>query len=56
MTPVRQRAADKLPAYVLRDIPEPMWEKVKARAEKEGRSLRGLILWLLTKYAKGEIR
>jgi hypothetical protein len=42
--------------YLLRDIDPTLWERVKARAGTEGRSLRGLILWLLAKYAEGKIR
>lgn len=42
--------------YLLRDIPEDLWNRVKARTSTDGRTLRGLMLWLLTKYAKGEIR
>lgn len=43
-------------SYILRDVDPDLWARVKARAETEGRSLRGLILWLLTKYADGKIR
>ena len=45
-----------MPSYILRNIPDDLWVRVKARAESDGRHLRGLILWLLTKYADGEIK
>jgi hypothetical protein len=45
-----------MPSFILRNIDPDLWLRVKARAESEGRSLRGLILWLLTKYAEGKIR
>jgi plasmid stability protein len=45
-----------MPSFILRNIDEDLWNRVKARAKDEGRSLRGLILWLLTKYAEGKIR
>ena len=40
--------------YLLRDIDPTLWERVKARAVTEGRSLRGLILWLLAKSRRWE--
>ena len=45
-----------MPSYILRDIDPKLWERVKQRAGDEGRSLRGLILWLLAKYADGKVR
>ena len=45
-----------MPSYILRDIDPDLWSRVKARAEPEGRSLRGLILWLLTRYADGKVK
>jgi hypothetical protein len=40
--------------YLLRNIDPDLWEKVKARAEKEGHPLRWVILRLLGRYvAKG---
>lgn len=45
-----------MPSYILRNIDPKLWESVKARAETEGRSLRGLILWLLTRYADGKVK
>ncbi len=44
-----------MPSYILRDIPADLWVRVRERAQKDGRHLRGLLLWLLTKYADGEI-
>lgn len=37
--------------YLVRDIPDDLWVRVKRRAASEGRSLRWLILKLLTFYA-----
>jgi hypothetical protein len=45
-----------MPSYILRNIDADLWERVKARASEDGRSLRGLIMWLLEKYAEGKIR
>ena len=39
--------------YLLRDIPDDVWRKAKARAALEGTSLRDALLTLLTKYGKG---
>ena len=39
--------------YILRDLPEDLWARVKARAEREGRPLRPLFLDLLDRYAMG---
>lgn len=41
----------RVAAYLLRDIPEDVWQRVKRRATKEGRSLRFIILALLKRYA-----
>lgn len=40
-----------MPSYMLRNIEESLWRKVKARAEKDGHPLRWIILTLLTAYA-----
>jgi len=40
-----------MPTYILRDLPEDLWGRVKARAEREGRHLRPLFLMLLERYA-----
>lgn len=44
-----------MPNYILRNIDPALWEKVSKKADAEGRTLRGLILWLLTLYVKGQI-
>jgi hypothetical protein len=44
-----------MPSYILRNIDPELWGKVAAKATAEGRTLRGLILWLLELYAKGKI-
>lgn len=45
-----------MPAYILRNIDPDLWKRVKERAAAEGRSLRGLILWLLQRYADGKVK
>lgn len=37
--------------YLVRDIPDDLWIRVKRRAAKEGRSLRWIIIELLRSYA-----
>lgn len=37
--------------YLLRNIPDDLWVRVKRRAEREGRPLRFIILKLLELYA-----
>lgn len=36
--------------YALRDVPEDLWARVRARAAREGRRFRDVILQLLTYY------
>lgn len=36
--------------YMLDDIPSPFWREVRARAAREGVSMRALILSLLTEW------
>ena len=43
-------------AYILRDIDRDLWARVTVRATSEGRTLRGLILWLLQAYVRGKIQ
>lgn len=50
MTPVRPRAADKLPDYVLRDIPVDAWKRFKARAAAEGHTIRWVLLQFVQFY------
>ena len=38
--------------YLVRDIPDDLWVRVKRRAASEGRSLRWIIITLLEYYAK----
>lgn len=38
--------------YLVRDIPDDLWVRVKQRAAKEGRSLRWVILKLLSLYSR----
>lgn len=44
-----------MPSYILRTIDPDLWERVKARAQKEEVSLRDVILGLLEMYADGKI-
>jgi hypothetical protein len=39
--------------YILRDVPDEIWRKVKARAALEGMTIRGVIVALLKEYAAG---
>lgn len=39
-------------SYLLREIPDTLWSRVKARAAGEGRSLRYVVLRLLGDYAR----
>jgi hypothetical protein len=39
-------------SYLLRDIDPELWAKAKARAEKEGHSLRWVIFQLVAQYVK----
>jgi hypothetical protein len=41
-----------MPNYLLRDIDETLWRKVKVQAAKDEKPIRTVILELLTKYAK----
>jgi plasmid stability protein len=38
--------------FLVRNIPDDLWVRVKQRAAKEGRSLRWVILHLLKTYAR----
>lgn len=38
--------------YLLRNIPDDLWVRVKQRAAKEGHPLRFIILKLLERYAQ----
>jgi hypothetical protein len=40
-----------MPQYILRDLPEGLWRRVKARAARDGWPLRALILQLLEDFA-----
>jgi hypothetical protein len=49
------RKGGELPTYVIRNLPEPIWTRVKARSEAEGIPLRAVILKLLELYGLGEV-
>jgi hypothetical protein len=38
--------------YLLRDIPDDLWRKVKAKAALKGDSIRDVLLRFLTTYVK----
>ena len=38
--------------FYLRDIPDPLWLKVKRQATKDGRTLKWLFLRWLTEYVQ----
>ncbi len=38
-------------AYLLRNVPSPLWQRVRARASKQGLSLRAVLILLLERYA-----
>jgi len=48
----RQYAAMK--SYVLKNVSPQLWEKFKRRAEREGHTLRFLILRWIQQYAEGK--
>lgn len=37
--------------FLVRNIPDDLWVRVKRRAAKEGRSLRWIVLSLLSRYS-----
>lgn len=38
--------------YVLRDVNDELWKRVKVKAAQDGKPIRTVILELLTKYAR----
>jgi len=42
-----------LKTIILRNIPEQLRRRLKAMAAKEGKSMQGLVLELITRYVKG---
>jgi hypothetical protein len=44
-----------VPQYILRDLPEGLWKRVKARAERDGWPLRAMMLQLLEDFAVGRV-
>jgi hypothetical protein len=41
-----------MPDYLLRDVPDDLWRKVKAAAALKGESVRDVLLRLLRDYVK----
>lgn len=44
-----------MPSYILRNIDESLWARVKARSEADNIPLRAIILALLEMYADGKV-
>lgn len=44
-----------MPSYILRNIDPKLWERVKARAQRDDLPLRALILAMLKAYADGRL-
>lgn len=40
--------------YLLDDIPAGLWSEARAKAKRDGMSMRGLLLTLLKKYVDGD--
>lgn len=38
--------------YLLRDVPDDLWRKLKAKAALKGESMRDVLLRLVTNYVK----
>lgn len=45
-----------MPSFMLRQIDPDLWRRVKARAALEGRTVRSVLLDLITAYADGAPR
>jgi hypothetical protein len=45
-----------LKAYLLRDVPLFVWRQAKARAILEGKSIRAVLIALLTEYGRGKAK
>ena len=45
-----------MPKYEIRDIPDPLWKQLTARADRDGYPLHELVLQLLDDYAEGRTR
>ncbi len=41
-------------SYILREVPSAMWRRVKARAAREGHTVKFIVLRFLASYAKNE--
>jgi hypothetical protein len=44
-----------VPNYILRNVPEPLWSRVRERAAAEGWPLKALIVHLLEQYVEGTV-
>ncbi len=40
--------------YILRGLPRDLWRRVKARASREGHTIRFVVMKFLASYAKNE--
>ena len=41
---------------IVRDMPEALWARAKAKAKTQGLTMRGLIIQLLQAYVSGHVR
>jgi len=55
--PRRKRSTGKTgSSYILRNIPNDLWKKAKAKAWSEGRTLRWVIIKLVRMWVEEEIK
>jgi len=55
--PRRKRGTGKTGgSYILRNIPRDHWEKAKAKARSEGRTIRWVIIKLVRMWVEEEIK
>lgn len=45
-----------MPNYILRNVDDSLWERFKAKAAEDGRSLKGALLWLIQRYVDGKVK
>lgn len=46
---------EKLVSKTVRDMPEKLWAAARAKARKDGLTMRGLMVFLLALYVDGRI-
>ena len=47
--------AEKFVPIIIRNVPESIRRELKSKTAKEGKSMRGVILELITKYVQEEV-